>query len=316
MSYVQITSEERYMIAAMLWQGFSYADIARQTGRHRSTIGREVRRNLCNDGGYRAEKADSRTRGRRRRTRQGWNFSKADFRLVTNRLKRLWSPKQISGRLRLQGLLSISHETIYKFIRAERRLGGSLFTYLRHSGKKRRKRYGAPDSRGILRGKRHITERPPGAENRSRIGHWEIDTVMGADDRHCIVTMVERKTGYTLIGKLKARTAAELNRRVIKMIRSEERRVRSITADNGTEFHDYDTIERITDTLFFFANPHHSWERGTNENTNGLIRQYLPKRRSMAHITQRDCNAIAKELNSRPRQRLGFKTPEECYALL
>lgn len=316
MSYVQITSDERYMIASMLWQGFSHADIARATGRHRSSIGREVRRNLCNDGAYRAEKADSRTRGRRRRARQGWNFSKADFRLVSKYLKRLWSPKQISGRLALQGVLNISHETIYKFIRDDRRLGGALFTYLRHSGKKRRKRYGYPDSRGVLRGKRHISERPPGAEKRSRIGHWEIDTVMGADDKHCIVTMVERKTGYTLIGKLKARTGAELNRRVIKMIRNEERRVRTITADNGTEFHAYDTIERITDTVFYFANPHHSWERGTNENTNGLIRQYLPKRRSMAHVTQCDCNAIAKELNARPRQRLGFKTPEECYALL
>ena len=203
--------------------------------------------------------------------------------------------------------------TIYKFIRDDRRLGGALFTYLRHSGKKRRKRYGYPDSRGVLRGKRHISERPPGAEKRSRIGHWEIDTVMGADDKHCIVTMVERKTGYTLIGKLKARTGAELNRRVIKMIRNEERRVRTITADNGTEFHAYDTIERITDTVFYFANPHHSWERGTNENTNGLIRQYLPKGCDLSAYTDADIQAIEDKLNQRPRKRLDFRTPRHVF---
>lgn len=173
-----------------------------------------------------------------------------------------------------------------------------------------------PIPAGVLPGKRHISERPKGAENRTRFGHWEIDTVIGASDRHCIVTMVERKSGYALIGKLKARTTAELNRRVIKMIKREATRVRTITADNGTEFHAYVSIEKVTDAMFYFANPYHSWERGTNENTNGLIRQYLPKRTSMASVTQRDCDAIARKLNARPRKRLGYLTPEECYVQL
>ena len=182
------------------------------------------------------------------------------------------------------------------------------------ANKKRRKRHNSPDSRGVLPGKRHISERPLSAENRSRIGHWEIDTVMGSDDRHCIVTLVERKTKYTLIAKLKCRTTKELNKAVIRLIKKQHRPVRTITADNGTEFHGFKDIEDKTGTLFYFATPHHSWERGLNENTNGLIRQYLPKGKSMAHITQKDCDAIATTLNRRPRKSLNYKTPEQCYA--
>lgn len=208
----------------------------------------------------------------------------------------------------------ISHETIYRHVWYDRRYGGYLYTHLRQSGKKWRKRYRSVDFRGVLPGKRHLSQRPPGAENRSRIGHWEIDTVIGANDRHCIVTMVERKSKYTLIGKLKARTTAQLNRKVIKLIHRQARKVRTITADNGTEFHAYEDIENDTHAISYFATPHHSWERGLNENTNGLIRQYLPKGKSMANLTQRECNAIATKLNRRPRKLLGFKTPEQIYA--
>jgi IS30 family transposase len=159
-----------------------------------------------------------------------------------------------------------------------------------------------------------ISERPPGAENRSRVGHLEGDTVLGTD-KHCIVTLVDRKTGYVMIGKLKARTVAELNRAAIQLINNAARRTRSVTVDNGTEFHGYKAIEAATGADFFFATPHHSWERGTNENTNGLIRQYAPKRTSLAHLTQDDCDSIAKKLNNRPRKRLGYRTPAECYEL-
>ena len=316
MSYTQITSQERYMIATLRWQGNSPAEIGRQLDRHRSTITREIARNQCGDGAYRAEKADSRTRTRRRAARKVWQFSMADLNHVSALLRRDWSPEQVAGRLRRRRRLKISHETIYRFVRRDRVEGGTLHTHLRHFAKRCRKRYRGADSRGVLPGTRHISERPKGAENRTRFGHWEIDTVIGAGDRHCIVTMVERKSGYALIGKLKARTTAELNRRVIKMIKREASRVRTITADNGTEFHAYVSIEKVTDAMFYFANPYHSWERGTNENTNGLIRQYLPKRTSMASVTQRDCDAIARKINTRPRKRLGYQTPEECYVQL
>lgn len=315
MSNPQITSDERYKLAALLWQGHSYAEIGRQLDRHRSTIMREVERNCCNDGIYRAFKADSRTRARRRQCRRKWQFSDDHLRVVNSLLRLDWSPEQISGWLRRWRIFNISHETIYRYVWYDKWDGGYLYTHLRQAAKKWRKRQRSRDFRGVLPGKRHISERPAGADNRSRFGHWEIDTVMGANDHHCIVTIVERKSGYVLIGKLKARTTAELNRRVIKMINKEQRLFKTITADNGTEFHAYEKIESVTDAMFYFATPYHSWERGSNENTNGLIRQYLPKRQSMADLTQRQCDAIANKLNRRPRKRLGYLTPEQRYAI-
>jgi len=162
-----------------------------------------------------------------------------------------------------------------------------LWRHMHQAGKKRRKRYGAYDSRGRLAGKRHISERPAEVESREAIGHWEIDTVMGNDrSRHSVVTTVERATGYLQIGKLERHTAAETTERCIELVDMDRGRLSTITSDNGTEFHDYKDVEAATGVEFYFATPHHSWERGTNENTNGLIRQYLPKRTSMAELTQ------------------------------
>lgn len=312
MTYRQITSEERYILATLRKQGYNQSEIARELGRHRSTIGREIKRNSARfDGCYRPSKAIERTAGRRSRSRRNLRFTRSDLRLVDAQLRELWSPEQICGRLR--GSLSISHETIYRHVWRDRILGGSLYTYLRGARKRRRKRYGAYDSRGRLAGKRHISERPPAAELRSEIGHWEIDTVIGKGDHHCLVTVVDRKTGYVVIGKLRARTKEHTNQRTVRLIRRHPQRFKTITADNGTEFHDYAQLERATGVAFYFATPHHSWERGTNENTNGLIRQYVPKGTSMAKLSQQRCNAIARALNNRPRKRLGFKTPQECF---
>jgi len=312
MTYHQITSEERYILATLRKQGFTQAEIARELGRHRSTIGRELKRNSARfDGCYRPSKAIERTAGRRSRSRRNQRFTRADLRLVDAQLRQLWSPEQICGRLR--GTLSISHETIYRHVWRDRILGGSLYACLRGARKRRRKRYGAYDSRGRLAGKRHISERPLAAELRSEIGHWEIDTVIGNGDHHCLVTVVDRKTGFVVIGKLRARTKEHTNHRTVRLMRRHPQRFKTITADNGTEFHDYARLERATGVAFYFATPHHSWERGTNENTNGLIRQYVPKGTSMAKLSQHRCNAIARALNNRPRKRLGFKTPQECF---
>ena len=161
-----------------------------------------------------------------------------------------------------------------------------------------------------------IGERPASIGKRLRIGHWEIDTVMGqslGESSDCILTLVERKSGYVLIGKLAARTAAEASRATIKLLRRHPGRCQTITSDNGTEFHGYADIEAASGLKFYFATPHHSWERGTNENTNGLIRQYLPKGVSMTGLTQSECDAIADKLNNRPRKRHGYKTPNECF---
>lgn len=179
MTYRQITSGERYMLAALRTQGCSASEIARVLGRHPSSISREIRRNCCNDGAYRPSKADRRTRGRRSRSRRNRRFTGDDIRLVEGLLPHLWSPEQVAAWLKRHGMLSISHETIYQHVWRDKRRGGRLYEYLRCAGKQRRKRYGRYDSRGRLAGKRHISERPASVEQRSEIGHWEIDTVMG-----------------------------------------------------------------------------------------------------------------------------------------
>lgn len=314
MTYHQLTDEERYTIAALRREGLNHAQIGRRLGRHRSTISREVRRNGARlDGAYRAQKAIERTNGRRSRSRRNSRFSRGDWQRIEQMLRLDWSPEQVAGQLCRTGALSISHETIYRYVWADRARGGSLARHLRGARKQRRKRYGRYDSRGRLAGKRHISTRPSFIERRRQVGHWEIDTVMGGGNTHCIVTLVERATGFTLIGKLRARNADELARSASQLIGRHGKKFKTITADNGTEFHSYRVIEDKTGVRFFFATPYHSWERGTNENTNGLIRQYLPKRTSMAKVTQQDCDRIAMKLNTRPRKRYAFRTPKELF---
>jgi IS30 family transposase len=315
MSYCQITSAERYSLALLRQRGLHPAAIARVLGRHRSSISRELRRNASHsDGTYRPPLADWYAQGRRRHSRRNTRFTSSDWAQVDALVREDWSPEQIAGRLRRDRVLAISHETIYRRIWRDKRAGGDLHRHLRGRQKLRRKRYGTYDSRGRLAGKRPITARPAGAAHRSRFGHWEGDTMLGAGQAGpCIVTLVERKSGYLVIGQLRQRTAAFLNRRLRQVLPRQRRLVRTITVDNGTEFHSYAALEQHLPTRFYFATPHHSWERGTNENTNGLIRQYLPKGHSMAHLSQRDCDRLALKLNRRPRKRLGYRTPEECY---
>jgi transposase, IS30 family len=311
MRYNQITPEERYTLGVLRKQGYSNAQIARALGRHRSTIGREVRRNSTHpDGSYRPPRAQEATNGRRSRSRRNSHFLPKDWRLIEKMLGQYLSPEQISGRLALEGRLNISPETIYKYVWRDKRNKGHLYLCLRQPFK-RRKRYGSYEKRGRLPGKRHISERPPAVEKRQSFGHWEMDTVHGTGSKDNIATLVERVSGETLIGKLRDHTVAALNRRVIRMIRRHPRKFKTITVDNGTEFHGYRLIELATGVKFYFATPYHSWERGTNENTNGLIRQYLPKGRSMKDLTQSQCNAISRHVNNRPRKRHGFLTPLE-----
>jgi transposase, IS30 family len=317
MRYHQITPEERYTLAALRTQQprLSKAEIARRMGRHPSTIGRELHRNASpHDAGYRAGRAQERTNSRRSHKR-GWSkFCVAEWMLVEDLLAERLSPEQISGRLGRDGTLRISHEAIYQHVWADKWAGGQLHLCLRQCTRRRRKRYATKERRGRVSGKKHIAERPVVANERREFGHWEIDTLHGSD-RESVVSMVERMTGIVLIGKLTNLSADTLNKRVLLMIRRFEQTYgwsfKSITGDNGTEFHGYKMIERKTGVQFYFATPYHSWERGSNENTNGLIRQYLPKGMSMASLSQRQCNAIAQNFNHRPRKRYGYATPIE-----
>ena len=228
-------------------------------------------------------------------------------------LSRKWSAEQISGILAKTGALRISHETIYRRIRWDKKAGGTLWRHTRIMSKFARKRYRSHDSRGVLPGKRPIGDRPIEVEGRRRIGHWEGDTVIGSDLRHCVLTLVERKTGFAIIKKLTARTKDEVTRAATRAIRSHCRHFKTITFDNGTEFHDYPLLEARFPVKVYFATPYHSWERGSNENFNGLLRQYLPKGMCMRAVTQAQCDHIADDLNNRPRKRYGFDTPHKLY---
>ena len=318
MPYHQITPAERYTLATLRKQvpALSVAEIARLMSRHRSTIVRELARNSSRrDGIYRTRHAQDETNRRRWRSGRNQRFVAADWELVVRLLREGLSPEQISGRLRLEGRLAISYESIYRFIRRDKKRGGTLFRLLRQPAKWRKRHVGA-EKRGRLHGKRHISERPIAVEQRQEIGHWEMDTIVSPADRHCVVTLVERVSGCVLIGKLRSRSVVATNRRVIQLIRSHRHIFKTVTVDNGTEFHGYRDIERATGTTFYFATPYHSWERGTNENTNGLIRQYIPKRSSMRNLSQARCSEIALRLNNRPRKRHGFLSPIEVFARL
>ena len=317
MNYRQLNAEERSVLAALRTVGLNQAQIARELGRHRSTVGRELKRNATpHDGRYRAERAHQRADARRYRSRRNSQFGRAQWERVEELLKEEWSPEQVSGHLGLTREMAISHETIYRHIWRDLQAGGTLHAHLRCARKQCRKRYGHYDSRGRLAGKRMIGERPASVEARRRTGHWEIDTMMGeslGESSDCILTLVERKSGYVLIGKLAARTAAEANRALLELMARHPGRVVTITSDNGTEFHWYGKVEEVSPVKFYFATPHHSWERGTSENTNGLIRQYLPKGQTMKKVTQSECDMIAEQLNNRPRKRHGYKTPNQCF---
>jgi transposase, IS30 family len=315
MAYHQLTQEERYLISAHRMAGSSQREIAVLLQRSASTVSRELARNATrHDGRYRPSKAHHYAQGRRRRCRRGSRFSDHVHRRVEAALRKRWSPDQIVGRFRAQGLVVPSHETIYRRLRHDKRHGGTLYRYTRILSKVGRKRYRSRPARGVLLGKPHISERPAAVEQRCQVGHWEGDTVMGRGATHCLVTLVERASGLAIIKKVAARNKALTTRAIIDAIARRRMNCHSITFDNGTEFHGYRHIERKLNIQCYFATPYHSWERGSNENLNGLIRQYLPKGTCLRHINQAHCDRIAHALNSRPRKRYNYLTPEQVYA--
>jgi IS30 family transposase len=314
MAHEQLSRDERYAIAGMKTRGYSKREIGRCLGRDPSTICREMKRNSFDQTDkYWAEKAHALAMARRHKSRKKSQYSQQEWAEVDAKLQQEWSPKQIVGTRYLELKRTMSYETIYRRIRIDRKRGGRLWTHMRHMSKAFRKRKGSPATRGRLVGKRHISERPAAVELRREVGHCEGDTVMGFDQRHCVLTLVERTTGFVQIKKLTARTKEQASAALAQCIIKLHGVIKSITLDNGTEFHDYESVEKQFGVEFYFATPYRSWERGANENTNGLIRQYLPKGMCMKSLTQAQCNWIANELNNRPRERLGFRTPAEVF---
>lgn len=316
--YHQLTEPERYTLSVLKREGRSLRSIARLLQRSASTISREIRRNATIDHNrprplYVPSKAQEHANGRRRRSRRVKQHAPTVYEVVEDLLEEeQWSPEQISHWAADNEVASISHMTIYRHIREDAKQGGPLKSCLRQGGKRRRKRTFGPENRGRLQGKPMIDSRPEAVEGRKEIGHWEGDTVMGAaSERDCLLTLVERSTGLALVAKLPHRTAAAVNRAALKLISESELPFKTITWDNGTEFHGYKTLEQAAGIRCYFAYPHRPWQRGSNENLNGLLRQYFPKRRSLAKVRQHHCDTITHKLNHRPRKRYDYKTPFE-----
>ena len=312
MSYTHLTKEERYQTWALLGAGYSQRQIARRLDRSPSTVCREVRRNR-GQRGYRSKQAHRLAQERASCCRSRIRITPQQWRTIERLIRREWSPEQIAERLRLEGGLQVSHEWIYQFIYADKQLGGDLQCHLRIQ-KKHRKRYGSGrQRRGRIIARRGIEERPTAADERSEIGHWEADTIIGKGKHSTCLTVVERRSRFTRIAKLQRRTARVTTRRLRERLKPLVYAVRTITGDNGKEFSDHARISFGLDCQFYFADPYASWQRGTNENTNGLIRQYLPSKRDLSTLTGGEIQKIEKRLNHRPRKCLGFLTPHEVF---
>jgi IS30 family transposase len=227
-------------------------------------------------------------------------------------LREYWSPEQISSWLRYEEDIHVSPEWIYQYILRDKQAGGDLYKHLRCQ-KQRKKRYGTPERRGQLKGRISIDERPEVVNQRSRIGDWEADTVIGKQGGAVLVTLVERKTRLTVIGKAPNRTAQEVTAVIVKRLMPLAAQVETLTYDNGKEFALHQQIDKELKSNGYFAHPYHSWERGLNENTNGLIRQFFPKGKDLVEVTDAQIQKVMDKLNNRPRKCLGFKTPNQIF---
>lgn len=313
MSYNQITTEQRYEIDVLKRQGYNNAEIGRIVGKSRSTISRELRRNGAG-GRYGAATADKRARQRRSSASARPSKMTPELRgLIDQKLRQeQWSPEEISHRLHIEGHRSVSPATIYFYIWRDKHAGGDLHTHLRQQ-KRRRKRYGSVSRRGIIPNRVDIDERPAIVEERSRIGDWEIDTVIGARHEGALVTSVERASRYLVMLPVRSTTAEEVSDALVAMMRRHRDKVLTMTADNGREFTRHAEFGRALGADVYFAHPYCSWERGTNENTNGLVRQYFSKRTTLLDVDDQAAYEVSEKLNNRPRKVLGWKSPREAF---
>jgi len=322
MPYHHLTIQERYVIYHLVLYGLSYREIGRRLKRHHTAISREVQRNrptYADDAVYWHESAQQYANQRKYQPR---HFAKRSIpgllKYVRCKIQEDWSPEEISGRLPLvfpnEPQMRISHESVYCWIYRDAVKGGTLYTYLRSRHKKRRKqkRYGT--GRGLIPGRVSISERPAVVGLRTRFGDWEGDSVEGAKGSGAIASHVERKSRYLIAAKLSDRKADTMTQKSIKAFWRVPKTLRkTLTVDNGKEFSRFQKIEEKTGLSVYFADPYAAWQRGTNENTNKLLRQYFPKGMDFSKITDQELASKAKILNNRPRKCLGYQTPNEVY---
>jgi len=310
-TYKQLTSEQRYQISALKRIGHNPTEIAKELEVHKSTIIREVSRNT-GERGYRPKQAHEKACERRTQVPSRKRISAETWNEVEEKLCQDWSPEQVSGWLEKHQAIRISHEWIYQHILADQQVGGKLYTHLRQHGK-RRKRYGKHDRRGKLPNRVSIEERPQIVEQRERLGDWEIDTLVGKGQRGALVSLVERKSRYTLLQPVTQRLANWVADATISLLHPFAGFIHTITGDNGKEFAEHVRIAETLNTSFYFAHPYSAWERGTNENTNGLVRQYFPKKTDFSKVGLTEIELTMNKLNHRPRKCLDFKSPFEVF---
>ena len=308
-TYRQLTQAQRYQIYALQKTGHSLSEIAEVIGVHKCTVSCELKRNRGKRG-YRPQQAHSlamerRQKGMPRITAETWA-------VVERLLKQDWSPEQISGRLKKEQKDCISHEWIYQYVLQDKLAGGDLYRHLRCQ-KKRRKRYGKYDRRGKLPNGRSIEERPAVVNGRKRLGDWEVDTMIGKRHKQAIVTLTERKSRFTLLGKVAQRTAQAVQNQIQHLLLPVKDKAHTLTSDHGKEFAYHEQIAEMLQLKFYFAHPYAAWERGTNENTNGLLRQYFPKKYDFQSVSTKKIEQATQKLNFRPRKSLRFKTPFEVF---
>lgn len=310
MNYTQLTRNQRYQISALMKAGHSQTEIANILGVHKSTISREIARNT-GQRGYRPKQAHN-LAIERKQAKVTRRINDTTWFTVRKLLKEDWSPEQISLWLRDDYGQGVSHESIYQYVLADKHAGGALHKHLRCQ-KQRRKRYGIYSRRGQIPNQTSIDERPAIVDQRQRIGDWELDTVIGKRHQQALVTLVERKSKLSLIAKVRQKTAEAVTEAIIRLLKPLSPWVHTLTADNGREFAQHEKIAKALGAKFYFAHPYASWERGLNENTNGLIRQYFPKQHDFTTITQRQIDRVMDKLNNRPRKTLGIKTPNQVF---
>jgi IS30 family transposase len=310
-SYTQLTREQRYQISALLKMGHNHTEIAGLLQVHKSTVGRDINRNRGRRG-YRPRQADQKACNRRKTPRR---IVRIQWDEVDALLRQDWSPEQVSGRLKTQEHKGVSHEWIYQHILADKHSGGDLYRHLRGQ-KQRRKRYGCYDRRGTLPNRVSIDKRPEIVNSRQRLGDWEVDTVIGKGQQQAIVTLTERKSRLALIRKVDQRTAQAVKDAILVLLQPLMAQTHTLTSDNGKEFALHQQIAEQLQATFFFSHPYSAWERGANENMNGLLRQYFPKTQSFKTVTDDQIITAMHRLNNRPRKTLAFRTPFEVFSEL
>ena len=311
MSYEQLTQEERYQIYGLIKAGYNQKEISESIKRSPSSISRELNRNKGRKG-YRPKQAHNMAEQRRKLAEKKIKITPTVKALIDTLLVTL-TPEQIAGRIKLETGLSLHHESIYRYIYQDKSAGGKLYKYLVRASKKYRKRYGTYDKRGQIVNRVSIEERPGVVDKKSRIGDWEGDTVIGKGRKNAFVTMVERKTLYLVVKRIESKHADITAGALIESMMPLKDSVLTITLDNGKEFAQHERVSEQLGADIYFAHPYSSWERGINENTNGLLRRYFPKGTDFMALSETEIEAAVYALNHRPRKTRGFKTPYELF---